>query len=336
MTRPQLCAADVCSNPGVRHNNKLIQCYGGCDKSFHWKCIGLTAAGSSALRDNPGMFWFCENCKNNSLFRLHRKVGYICETVEATRILLRRVETNLESKIETCYNMIGNISKLNQLSYATLEACHGDLHNTAALDLSIRSVGDKAVESAADANGKRKLSEGSVDVDDEVAAGDDDAVQECPSKRKRNLQHSPSPAAEDLADLPTPTFASVVAGVTSPTELPEQPARSAVPPLAAPPVQPEPELPVQATDPVVEEPSVSTGNYTTSICPAEAGRDTAPQISYPEFHQYYVQFDDNGKVIRRSYDPPTQTASTYHRARYGCFDKPCEQSTDQCRASTGS
>lgn len=110
------CAMKDCSNASGKNSNKFLQCFGGCDRKFHWKCIGINAAIASGCKENDGLFWFCNDCRDNSVFRLHHKLDFVCDAVRNLRQQARRAEVNLDSKIATCYNMISSLAKITSIA----------------------------------------------------------------------------------------------------------------------------------------------------------------------------------------------------------------------------
>lgn len=260
----ETCAANICLHPGVRHNTRVLQCYGGCDRCFHWKCIGVNATIVNACKGDSGLFWFCDDCQANSLFILHRKMTRLCDAVQTMRGSLERTEANLESKILACNNMIRNMAKNHILTSAN--DCTGRCYphsSELALDLSLNfEDSDKPPDLTAPHNGKR----GPPDEPDAVP------------KRLRNHGHTPTDEPDELADLPTPTYSPI----------PEQGATSRLSTTAintnvsspAPTIPPtnvgSPSSNAAAMHPVAAPHNVSTGKCTHCICPAEAGHDTAP------------------------------------------------------------
>lgn len=261
------CAANICIHPGARHNSRVLHCYGGCERIFHLKCIGVNAAIANACKDISGLFWFCDDCQANSLFVLHRRMSFLCDTVKDMRLLIRQAETNLESKVVTCYNMIHNLAKVHSLTSAhgfIKQCCHAA--SEPALDLSTNIDDcDNLPGLTAPVIGKR----GPTDESDG------------PSKRFRNLVHTATDATYQLADLPTPTYScdpetestsaaqndATNHGAREPMIIAESDDECATTDMLI------------STQPVAATDIVSTGNCSHSICPAEAGRDAAPQIA---------------------------------------------------------
>lgn len=267
MASSRVCALHGCSNAGVRNDNKFVQCFGGCDRWFHWKCANLNVTLVTACRDISGLYWFCEDCKNSSNFYLHSKVDTILAFLESLQSATKEIEKNLESKIINCYELISNLASINsQVNQQMLAkpCCHiQNTHQvshsvpinpsdpdeeTTALDLSTNVIfSDELAEASLDVvPGKRKLI-------------DDSSIKN--HKRSRTTDIISSDLANGSSSSPdVAEIHSEVATTSSISNVKES--------------APE----VIVLSPGSSGPSVLPGNIEYGICPAVAGQDATPPI----------------------------------------------------------
>lgn len=236
------CAIVGCSNSGARNDNKFVQCFGGCERWFHWKCVNLNATIATACRDISGLYWFCEECKANSNFYLHTKVDSLLLLVETVRQEARRMEQNLESKLSNCFDMIFNLAKANYSSAneQLLAKSYSEVNTTPHVQ---QTVSMTASDSNQDNNEITALDlSTNVMFSDELEEPSFDAAS---GKRKLIEDASASNKRSKITDSETDTCISSQAVVLNPGR---------------------------------DEDTGFPGNITYGICPTEAGQDTAPSI----------------------------------------------------------